>query len=421
MCSSPRHTVWLCSTILPAVSRRLGRPYEMWIPWVSRLLEEYRSRSEDKISIVTASAHGPIDFTEDGIRYIVVRKPRRLFHWFGDSTPLDKLTHCLHGLNPDLIHVHGTESSLGLVPSMLGARKPVVVGLQGLMNECQHHALGGIPLREIIKSDTLVDTLRSSGMYGLARSWQRAAIIEKEIILKNSHFLGRTTWDKTIIKNFNPSAHYYHVGEILRVEFTASSWLRQNSMPLSIFFGNAGGAHKGAHTTIRALKILKNRFPKVRFRIGGRVNPMQGYGKYLNTLAVSEGVRDNIEFLGFLSGEQVADELRRATIFVSASFVENSPNSVAEAMLVGTPIVSTAVGGVPEMLDNGKAGLLVPPNDPIAMATAIEGILLRPETTEARCRWGVALALKRHSPKQIIGQLREAYNSCYEGPTESRS
>jgi len=421
MCRGPRHTVWLCSTILPAVCRRLGRQYDMWIPWVSRLLEEYRSTSDDRISVVTASAHGPIDFTENGIRYVVVRKPRRLSHWFGDSTPLDELAACLQGLSPDLIHIHGTESSLGLVPSMLAAPRAVAVGLQGLMSECQHHALGGIPPREIIKSDSIIDTLRSSGMYGVARSWQRAAIIEKQIILRNSHFLGRTAWDKAIIKKLNPSAHYHHVGEILRGEFTSGSWVLQNTLPFSIFFGNAGGPHKGAHTTIKALKILKARFPHVRFRIGGRVDPMRGYGKYLNNLALSEGVRDKIEFVGFLSAKQVADELRRAAVFVSASLVENSPNSVAEAMLVGTPIVATAVGGVPEMLDNGRAGLLVPPNDPSAMATAIEEVLLSPGSTEARSRRGVMVALKRHCPKQIIVQLREAYDGCCAVPVEARN
>jgi glycosyltransferase involved in cell wall biosynthesis len=70
-----------------------------------------------------------------------------------------------------------------------------------------------------------------------------------------------------------------------------------------------------------------------------------------------------VTFLGFLDAAAMAAELAAAHVFVSASHIDNNPNSVGEAQAVGTPIVASYVGGVPEMLDDGRAGLLFPAGD----------------------------------------------------------
>ena len=100
-----------------------------------------------------------------------------------------------------------------------------------------------------------------------------------------------------------------------------------------------------------------------------------------------------------LNAEQVAQELSQAELYASASLCENSPNSLGEAMLVGTPIIQTFVGGVPSILKDGEEGKLVPPYDPHALAGAIRDRFLHPEIGESMVAAARATALKRHDAR----------------------
>jgi glycosyltransferase involved in cell wall biosynthesis len=84
------------------------------------------------------------------------------------------------------------------------------------------------------------------------------------------------------------------------------------------------------------------------------------------------GVQDRLELLGFVPfGPELLDRYRAAHIFVHVSLTEGLPAVLIEAMASGTPIVATAVGGVPAVLEDGAAGLLVPPKDLGALVAAL--------------------------------------------------
>lgn len=95
----------------------------------------------------------------------------------------------------------------------------------------------------------------------------------------------------------------------------------------------------------------------------------------LEQLARAEGVDGRVEFLGSRSREESLRYVAGATASLLPSSWENLPHSVVEALSVGTPVVATAVGGVTEVVDDGGNGLLVPPNDPVALARAMSRLL----------------------------------------------
>jgi glycosyltransferase involved in cell wall biosynthesis len=113
-----------------------------------------------------------------------------------------------------------------------------------------------------------------------------------------------------------------------------------------------------------------------------------------------------------LDESQVAAEILRATIFVSASHMDNSPNSVAEAMALGAPVVATAVGGVPEMLEQGEAGVLVPPSRPEELAGALDQLLRHPEQAARLSARAQIVARSRHDAGRVVAQLRDAYHQA---------
>jgi glycosyltransferase involved in cell wall biosynthesis len=91
----------------------------------------------------------------------------------------------------------------------------------------------------------------------------------------------------------------------------------------------------------------------------------------LERRAASLGLAERIRFVGPLSRDQVLTLYRASDAALSTSAWENLPHSVVEALAVGTPVVATAVGGVPEVVHDGENGLLVPAGDVEAIAGAI--------------------------------------------------
>ena len=83
------------------------------------------------------------------------------------------------------------------------------------------------------------------------------------------------------------------------------------------------------------------------------------------------GLHSRARFLGAVSRESVLRLFRAADASVVSSAWENLPHTVVEALRVGSPVIATAVGGIPEVVRDGENGLLVPPGDPDALAEAI--------------------------------------------------
>ena len=92
-------------------------------------------------------------------------------------------------------------------------------------------------------------------------------------------------------------------------------------------------------------------------------------------LAAHEGIAGRVAFLGPRPQAVVADWLAAADLLCLPSHAEGSPNVVVEALASGLPVVASRVGGIPDLVDDGVNGLLVPPGDPAALATALAAAL----------------------------------------------
>jgi glycosyltransferase involved in cell wall biosynthesis len=126
---------------------------------------------------------------------------------------------------------------------------------------------------------------------------------------------------------------------------------------------------KALDVLLRAVPLVRDEFPRARLVIVGG-GPER---ERLESLAAEIGVEDATEFLG--QRTDAAELVFGFDVAVLSSDFEGTPLAVMEYMAAARPIVATAVGGVPEMLEDGEHGLLVPPQDPEALARAIAGLL----------------------------------------------
>lgn len=142
--------------------------------------------------------------------------------------------------------------------------------------------------------------------------------------------------------------------------------------PLIAVVGNIS-AGRGQDIVIRALPAIRDRLPGANCLLVGLPHPRpvdREFESGLATLAADLGVSDGIAFPGFV--EQVADVYAAADVLVNpARFNEPFGRMALEALLAGCPVVATTVGAIPEVLRTGRDALLVPPDDPDALAEAV--------------------------------------------------
>jgi glycosyltransferase involved in cell wall biosynthesis len=124
---------------------------------------------------------------------------------------------------------------------------------------------------------------------------------------------------------------------------------------------------KGHVFLIRAMKLLIDQGHELELRLAG-----DGIRKaQLTNLAHELGISDRVNFLGFLSEDEVIHELQDCDLFVLPSFVEGLPVSAMEAMAIGVPVIATNIAGTGELVEDGRTGLLVRPSDSQALADAV--------------------------------------------------
>ena len=130
----------------------------------------------------------------------------------------------------------------------------------------------------------------------------------------------------------------------------------------------------GLTTAVRAVSLLKERIPEIKLSIAGS-GPQK---EELQHLVKQFGLENNVVFTGKLEPDEVASLCRHAGIMLNPTTADNMPNSVLEAMACGLPVVTTNVGGIPDIVEHERTALFVPVNDPQAMAHQVKTLLETP-------------------------------------------
>lgn len=179
------------------------------------------------------------------------------------------------------------------------------------------------------------------------------------------------------------------------------------SSPTLLLLGSLG-KRKGHYDVLKALPLIVKKHPTVRVLFAGSDEDHRAT-ENLKRLAREDGVGQHIEFLGPVSFEPKVELLRTSTMMILPSYGENMPISVLEAMAARMPVVSTRVGALPEVLEGGRAGLLIEPGDWEALARSINRLLDDPSFA---ARLGVAAGEKARSMwdvKRIAKRVETIY------------
>jgi glycosyltransferase involved in cell wall biosynthesis len=272
---------------------------------------------------------------------------------------------------PDVIHLFGSEFAHHLAMSKAAKKanmqNRVLVSVQGLISYIAKHYTDGLD-EKTIKSWTFRDLLRMDNISRQKKSFEKRGVFEVSTLKNVKHIAGRTTWDRACIHQINRQAKYHYLGETLRSSFYDNCWDIANIKRHSIFISTAQYPVKGAHYMIKALKLIKQNYPDVHLYISGlkldSLNGLKGklrlssYPKYILSLISKLGLNNSVTFLGYLDEQKMVTQYLSSHVFVCPSVIENSPNSLGEAMLTGVPCVSADVGGVSSMMTHNEDGFV---------------------------------------------------------------
>lgn len=406
--------LWFMNRLPNIAVAALGYEPDVRGGWLDGLTRICSDLPGVELSVATRS---PLPFDSvkvDGVHYVNLSTPRRgrvsnaYRRWFQDPAPGDEIRvtrQLIEDMRPDLIHVHGTESYFGDAVSTCG--RPWVVSLQGIPSVIARLQWRGVD-SAYLSSIRIREFLSGNGVLLEQRMMHRRARLERSWMPRCQHVIGRTRWDSYVASTLAPTATYHHCDEILRDPFIGPTWNHAQSRADTLLALSGSYPVKGVSDLLAAFRMAADRRETLRLRI---VGDWPGTSGERATLARVRqlGLEGQVEVLGLLSAEKLVAEMLSCSAMVHASHIDNSPNSLCEAMMLGVPVVATAVGGVPTLATDGTDALLVQDGDHRALAGAMLEIVSSPQHAAALGMHARATARRRHDPVVVRHSLTTTY------------
>lgn len=356
-------------------------------------------------------------FTNEGIQYytIPIKKGSNIRQLCQPT--INDYLRAITEFAPDIIHVHGTEKNFGGLRKFVTKEIPIVCSIQGIVRSYIPYLILSYCSLKLNKFRSLKNILGRGGVKVLRKKWIAYAGIETTIFAVNRYFIGRTVWDKAQALSLNPNLIYYHGEELLRPPFYHTNWDIVSCERHSVFISSGAYPVKGLHVLIEAIGILKRKYPKVKVYVplskkhyaNRFMNFLIGddYTRFICALIERYKLEKNFVFLGRLTGEEMSERFAAAHVFVLPSFIENSPNSLGEAMMIGTPSVVSFTGGTGSIARDGESALFHPIADSGTLAYQIESIFKDDELAKRLSRNAKEVARIRHN---VAGAMKQYVN-----------
>lgn len=370
------------------VKRPVAAGTGMWLLHLSQALAKDGSI---ELHILTFSHSIVYDqyFQLNGIHFHVVHYAFPLFSkgpslfYFNRLTRykslLSSIDKKIKAIQPDLIHAHGTEEAYSL--AALKSKLPSVTSIQGIIHEIHRVA----PTLEF-----------------------RLQLPIERICLKRHHHFGcRTQWDSAVVRQFNPTATIHYMPEAIHPLYFATP--RQSPEVPTVTFVGSLVDRKGIGILIQAIPDVLRQIPAAKFLIIGGGN--QDYVNSLKLWANQRGISKQVSWLGSQTPTVIASKLAQSSVFVLPTFMDNSPNSLCEAMAMGLPVISTEVGGVPSLIEEGETGFLIPADNVKRLTQAILRMLKDDQLARQMGQKSQVIANERHLPANVARTTLNVYKT----------
>ena len=415
--------LWLCNVIIPKVAVKLGESAGTGGGWITGLSDIFDKREDIELCLVAPYLAGKeLTYVKWGIKSEFYGFQKRILDpCIYDESVEDTFRNILKEVKPDIVHIFGTEfpHSLSMVRAYNRPER-TIVHIQGLISFIAMHYEAYLPSTAVNKS-TFRDFIKRDNILAQKKKFEKRGIFEIEALKNVNNVFYRTDWDKACVKMINSAIKLHYAGEMLREEFYTGNWSYETCEKKSIFVSQGNYPVKGLHLMLNALNIVKKKYPNVKLYISGdniykkadiKSKLRQSYySVYIEKLIKELDLESNIEFTGSLTAEEMKRHYLECNVFVSSSSIENSPNSIGEAMLLGVPIIASYVGGCSSLLEHKKEGILYQADAYYMLAAYICQLF---EDKDMAMRLGEKAALRAKNQYERETIIKDIFNT-YKG------
>ena len=411
--------LWINNIAIPQIAKKIGITVNPFCGWMVRLADEI-SESED-IDLTIAFPHSKnISGRTADIKYMSFSIQPRKVH-IGNLGGQDiRIREIIKTVSPDVIHIFGTEYVHTYITTEvckeMGLGDKVVISIQGLVSVCAKHFDAYLD-HSVVVGKTLRDLYKGNIKAG-KKAFQKRGMYEIAALHNVRHVIGRTDWDRACVGFINPKALYHFNNEMLRSAFyRKNKWDSNKCEKYSIFMRQATLSYKGLHIALEAISTLIKDYPCLKLYVAGKSYykkpkwKLSYYEKYILEYIKKNNLQDRVIFTGFLDEDEMYKRYIQSNIFVSASSIENSPNSVCEAMILGVPVISSMVGGMVDLLEHGVNGFYYQADAPYMLRYYIKKIFEDTDLAKRISKNEIETAEKRHDRADIIKDLKSIYES----------
>jgi glycosyltransferase involved in cell wall biosynthesis len=326
------------------------------------------------------------------------------FNYFNRRN-VSRYLNIINKIKPDIIHIHGTENTFIEILKFENKLPPIIISIQGNISVYKKMYFRGISFFSCILSGNIMPLLNYLWFAKISR-------LEIQYLKNLKYVIGRTEWDHRVSRVLAPNSKYFKVGEILRTDFYKNKWintLRPNKIIL--FTTSANIIYKGFEVICESLTLLQGMGLDVEWKVAG-ISEKDSIVRTTKYLLGNKYPHSKLQLLGSLSSNLLVEEMLQSDLYIGVSHIENSPNSLCEAMLMGMPCIVSSVGGVNSLIENKIDGILVQDGDAFALTGAIIDLINNYDSfaislgQNARKR-----ALIRHNEEQILSDLILAYKT----------
>ena len=384
--------LWICNIMLPVIAKQLGLPGSNREGWLTGIFEQLTAENvmEKEKKQITLGICFPVEEQQEQTELSVkgvdcfgfrenLKKPE-----YYDAAMESRFREIYEKFRPDIIHIFGTEFPHALAAAKTFKRpERTLIGIQGLCYEIARVYMARLP-EKVWNQVTLRDFLKRDSLKQQREKFVLRGENEKEAIRLAGHITGRTRFDREGTAQINPGALYHSMNETMRSSFYTGEWDKSRCERYRIFLGQGDYPLKGFHFLLEAMPEILKHYPQTMLYVAGNsvINhrtlkeklKLPAYGKYLLSLIRKNHLEDKVVILGRLTEEEMKEQFLKSGVFVCPSILENSPNTMAEAMLLGVPVAAARTGGIPDMLLDGREGILFAPGNPAELAKAVEAV-----------------------------------------------
>lgn len=445
--------LWLCNVMMPLIAEQLNMEASNKEGWLTGLASVMLKKGHENGIELAVAFPAPEKMFSEGqevcIHTITIQGSKLDCYGFREDTTRpefydsrleERLRKIIDSCQPDMVHCFGTEYPHTLaICRVFPQKNKLLISIQGLCSACAESYFADMP-EKVIGSVTLRDRLRRDSIREQQQKFAIRGKMEIEAIKLAGNIAGRTEWDCSHTRKWNPQAAYFNMNETLRESFYGVKWNKEACIPYSIFLSQGDYPIKGFHYMLKAMPVILRKYPDAKIYVAGNSLiaygtlkeklKISGYGKYLRRLIKENDLQDRVVMLGRLNEEQMRERYLKSHLFVCCSSVENSPNSLGEAMLLGMPCVSADVGGISSIFTAEEDGIMYQgfqrgvnsESDLEAvsgrLAKSVIEIWENQERTDLYCGNARKHAEKTHDRERNYAKITEIYTNIMTDPEE---